>query len=269
VADELPEICPYEIERSNLYQVRKQASQYLCDLNTRVTIIENGPCCMVYTCVNADYTIRYDHEVVLVNSRLSPITITLRADPVKDDYTGVWDDGNYANVNNITIVRNGSTIDSREENAVINCRGGRFDFIYCEDIVPVPAYETSWTYTVDVSDQLVLTTRITGGSMDEIAQDDAAQTFGVGPNWTIEQVRWFFEDGPYFDDAAQTFSAEDGTLVQVRWFFEDGPYLDDAAQTFGVGPLWALETKLIAADTPDEELQLGAVIDDTCTMDVI
>jgi hypothetical protein len=29
--------CKYDIARSNLYQVRKQASEYLCDLDVRVT----------------------------------------------------------------------------------------------------------------------------------------------------------------------------------------------------------------------------------------
>lgn len=32
--------CKYIIERSNLHNVRKQASEFLCDLDARVTVLE-------------------------------------------------------------------------------------------------------------------------------------------------------------------------------------------------------------------------------------
>lgn len=85
---------------------------------------------MVYTYVDSDYTISYANEVVLVDSSVGAITITLPAVPVKDNYVGVWDCGDNASINNITILRNGNTIHNLTENALIDIKNGRFDFIY-------------------------------------------------------------------------------------------------------------------------------------------
>jgi len=85
---------------------------------------------VVYTYTDVDYTIQYPHEVVLADSDVGPITITLPPNPEEDDYVGVWDCGNNAGLNNISIVRNGKTIDSLDEDALINTNNGRFDFIW-------------------------------------------------------------------------------------------------------------------------------------------
>lgn len=85
---------------------------------------------MVYTYVDADYTINYPNEVVLVDSAAGPITITLPAVPVRDNYVGVWDCGDNASLNNIAISRTGNTIHNLAEDALIDIRNGRFDFIY-------------------------------------------------------------------------------------------------------------------------------------------
>jgi len=85
---------------------------------------------MNYTYVDSDYTISYANEVVLVDSNVGPITITFPVVPVKDNYVGVWDCGDRASVNNITILRNGNTIHNLSEDALIDIKNGRFDFIY-------------------------------------------------------------------------------------------------------------------------------------------
>jgi len=96
----------------------------------KVAVGVGGSGGIVYTYTAIDYTIQYPNECVLVDSNTGPITITLSASPVTDNYSGVWDCGDRAALNNITIVRNGQTIHSLEENALIDTDSGRFDFIY-------------------------------------------------------------------------------------------------------------------------------------------
>ena len=59
--------------------------------------------------------------------------------------------------------------------------------------------------------------------------------------------------------------------MQLRWFFTDGPYDDELAATFGPGPDGSVLQiqSVLEGDSPDEELQFAATINDTCTMDLI
>ena len=109
----------YDILRATDYNVRAQISAYLCELDGKD---------VSYAIVNADYSMVSLREVVMVDSSVGPITITLPPNPVEGQYAGVWDAGNMAETNNITILRNGETIIDRAEDAVIDRRGGRFDF---------------------------------------------------------------------------------------------------------------------------------------------
>ena len=118
--------CRYEIRRATDYNLRAQIMDHICDLDGRV---------IVHTQVSSDYTIQYPNEVVMVDSLVGPITITLPPSPAANDYVGVWDDGNNAAVNNITIVRNGNTITNLEEDMVIDMNDGRFDLIWAEDVI--------------------------------------------------------------------------------------------------------------------------------------
>lgn len=69
-------------------------------------------------------------EIVGVGSDTAEITITLPSSPTTNDYVGVWDADDNAGTNNITVARNGSTIDGASEDFVINLNGGRVDLIY-------------------------------------------------------------------------------------------------------------------------------------------
>jgi hypothetical protein len=101
---------------------------------------------------------------------------------------------------------------------------------------------TTTLYPVDVDDSIALEITFTGGTMIPIPQTAASGTFGVG---------------------------DDGTLQQLRWFYTDGPYFNDASGTFGPGDDGVLRSLLIIGDTPDEEQQITVRINDTCTMDLI
>jgi len=126
---------------------------------------------------------------------------------------------------------------------------------------------TTTLYPVEVVDSLQVGLTFSGGFLDLIPGSDFQST-QLMQDGTYIQVRWFYEDGPYDSDLASTQGMEDGTYIQVRWFYEDGPYDSDlqSTQTLLDG---TYVSKLIEADTPDEELQLALTINDTCSMDAI
>ena len=146
--------------------------------------------------------------------------------------------------------------------------------IYCPPW-PKDLVLTTTPYPVDVTEAIVFGVTIVSGTLKPIPAAEVTGTFGMGADGTLEQLRWFFEDGPYDGEVTGTFGmGDEGTLVQLRWFFEDGPYPSEVTGTFGMGPDGSLESKLVQADTgsnqkPYEELQLGITIDATCTMDLI
>lgn len=128
---------------------------------------------------------------------------------------------------------------------------------------------TTTLYPVDVTEALQLSITFTDGDMFLIPFDDVTNSFGMGPDGTLEQLRWFLEDGPYDDEVTASFGMEDGTLEQLRWFFEDGPYDDEVTAGFGMGSLGYLDRLLVIGDTPDEALQISITINDTCTMELL
>jgi hypothetical protein len=84
----------------------------------------------VYTFTAINYTPVNPAEVVLVDSSAGLITIYLPATPVANQYVGVWDVGDNAATNNITVSQNGNTVFDRDEEVLIDMDGGRFDFIW-------------------------------------------------------------------------------------------------------------------------------------------
>lgn len=87
----------------------------------------------IYTFTDLDYSPTALAEVVMVDSSVGPITITLPNAPADNQYIGVWDVGDNAATNNITVLQNGNTIFDRDETAVLDMDGGRFDFIWNSD----------------------------------------------------------------------------------------------------------------------------------------
>jgi hypothetical protein len=69
-------------------------------------------------------------DTVLVASDTGTITITLPATPTTNDKVSVWDAGDNAGSNVITVARNGSTINGLSDDFLINMDGGRADFVY-------------------------------------------------------------------------------------------------------------------------------------------
>ena len=84
----------------------------------------------VYTTVDEDYTIQHPNECVLANTFSNGMVVTLPPDPAVHDYAGVWDAANNAEANSIVVLQNGKTIMYVDQGAVIDMRGGRFDFCW-------------------------------------------------------------------------------------------------------------------------------------------
>ena len=129
---------------------------------------------------------------------------------------------------------------------------------------------TTTLYPIDVTEYMQLGVAFFTGTIEEIPNDDWKATFETNGDGTLVQLRWFYTDGPYDDEWQASFETNgDGTLVQLRWFYSDGPYDDEWKATFETSNDGTLVNKLVEADSPDESLQLGCVILNTCTMDLI
>lgn len=113
----------------------------LADTNWEVGVMGQPSLVSVNTILTYYKTANYTAnpgERIIVGSDTGAITITLPLAPVAGAAVGVWDGNNNALVNNITIARNGETIDGLAEDAVININGGRFEFVYTG---------TTWEYS--------------------------------------------------------------------------------------------------------------------------
>ena len=67
---------------------------------------------------------------VLVGTDTGAITITLPANPTAGTAVAVWDADNNAGANNITIDRNGQTIDGAAANDTLDVSGGHFEYVF-------------------------------------------------------------------------------------------------------------------------------------------
>jgi hypothetical protein len=69
-------------------------------------------------------------ERVMCGTDIASFTVSLPASPLAGHSVGVWDAGNNALTNNITIDRNGETIDGLAVNDTLDVSGGHFEYIY-------------------------------------------------------------------------------------------------------------------------------------------
>jgi len=78
---------------------------------------------------SSDYTAR-SGEKIIVNVAGGPVTITLPANPVFGDQISIIDGTSNAGINNITIGRNGRSIDFTNEDLIIDVSGAACNIVY-------------------------------------------------------------------------------------------------------------------------------------------
>ena len=82
-----------------------------------------------YVAKSANYTIQ-NNEGVLSNTALGSFTVTLPASPSVGNQVVVADSFNYWSTNNLTIARNGSTIENLAEDLVCDISGTSLQLVY-------------------------------------------------------------------------------------------------------------------------------------------
>jgi len=132
---------------------------------------------------------------------------------------------------------------------------------------PLAEIYTTTLYPVEVVDSLGVSVVFESGAMAILPASEVATGLGL-ENGSYTQLRWFYTDGPYDSDVATSISLHDGSYTQLRWFYEDGPYDSEVGTSIALIS-GSLINKMVHADTPDEELQLSAVILTSCSMDLI
>jgi len=116
--------------------------------------------------VDADATM-LPGKMYFADSAVVPITLTLPANPAPETYIPVADVGNNATVNNITIDRNGKTINGAASNFIIDVSGGRVEFVYNVDA-------DDWEYRHDFSVD------------DDLTDSDIIQAIDSSPQYGLE-----------------------------------------------------------------------------------
>lgn len=121
-------------------------------------------------------------------------------------------------------------------------------------------------YPVDLNDSITLSATVSAGWMALVPSDrfETAQNVIAG---TYNQERWYLSDGPYVDYFETAQNIISGTYIQQRWYLTDGPYIDYFETAQNVISATHIP-KLVLADTPDETLQMGNVINNTSVMEL-
>ena len=122
-----------------------------------------------YTAQNADR--------ILADTTTIPFTITLPASPTAGDTILIADGGNWA-LNNLTVARNGSTIEGVAENLTLDIRGIRVDLVYSGTTWEVYAF----TGPAELPDQTGNTGKVlsTNGSIVSWTEGLPSQTGNTG-----------------------------------------------------------------------------------------
>ena len=151
-----------------------------------------------------DYTASVD-ERVMVTSDTGTWTITLPASPVDGDKVSVWDCGDNAGSNVITVARNGNTINGVAEDFLINMDGGRWDAVYDG---------TTWEYSFVI--QTVQPSQTITRSVPALV--DANQfTFYNGASLVTTGSTYDQIEVVSFPDAVSPVSANFSTQVPPNW----------------------------------------------------
>jgi hypothetical protein len=161
-----------------------------------------------------NYTASAD-EQVLVTSDTGTWTITLPASPTTGDKVSVWDCGDNAGSNVITVARNGNTINGAAEDFLINMDGGRWDGVYDG---------TTWEYsyvvqTVQPTNTIEGTETVTLTANGTNPSSGATRTTG-GPANEQEVISLPNSGSPRCNAVAQIPADWDGTTLpelRILW----------------------------------------------------
>jgi hypothetical protein len=113
-------------------------------------------------------------EGVIADTTGGSFTVTLPANPSIGDYVIVVDGGNWQ-VNNLTIARNGSTIESEDTDVILNIDGIRVDFVFDG---------STWQVYTSIGK-----TGFTGSIGFTGSQGDIGFTGSAGESGTVEWLR--------------------------------------------------------------------------------
>lgn len=92
-------------------------------------LVEIGRFPQTFTVKSSAYTARVN-DLVLADTAPGSFTITLPASPAIGTQVTILDAGNYFDINNLTVARNGSLINGLAEDLVANVKGIRIQLVY-------------------------------------------------------------------------------------------------------------------------------------------
>ena len=78
--------------------------------------------------ISSNYTAN-TNERLIANTNLGSFTVTLPATPTDGFYVQITDGSDFS-INNLTVARNGSTIEGFSDDVLLDLKGCTFEFIY-------------------------------------------------------------------------------------------------------------------------------------------
>lgn len=125
-----------------------------------------------YVVKNANYTLA-NRDGIIADSSLGSFTLTLPATPAPGDQVVIADGADFS-TNNVTVARNGSTIEELAEDLVLNIQGASVTMIYSG--VTWQVYAQIGAQTADI--EAVISENIFGGAANNIPYQTATSTTG-------------------------------------------------------------------------------------------
>ena len=93
------------------------------------SLVEIGRFPNTFVVKSTTYTARVN-DMILADTAPGSFTVTLPASPAIGTQVTILDAGNYFDINNLTIARNGSLINGLAENLVANVKGIKIHLVY-------------------------------------------------------------------------------------------------------------------------------------------
>ena len=113
-----------------VYSNKNTAGDHVFYTRIGGSLVETGRFPQTFVVKTANYTARINDMILADTSSIGAFTITLPASPVVGTQVTILDAGNYFDINNLTVGRNGSNINGAASDLTANVKGARIQLVY-------------------------------------------------------------------------------------------------------------------------------------------
>jgi hypothetical protein len=115
--------------KDQVYDNKNASGDHIFYTRVAGSLTEIGRFPNTYIVQNSNYTAR-TNDMILADTTAGSFTVTLPASPVVGTQVLILDAGNYFDINNLTVARNGSSINGVADNLTANVKGIKLHLVY-------------------------------------------------------------------------------------------------------------------------------------------